>query len=175
MRLLWAVGHGLQKTSKDMARRLGVTGPQRLGLRLVERFPGISPGELAGLLQLHPSTLSGVLLRLERHALIERHPSVTDRRRSHLYLTAKGRRANKPTAGTVETGVKTVLVRLGERRIAPAREVLAALAEQLLNSRPKTESARAGASPSTVVNKRGTNEYDHTRSVRSTRHEWRNA
>jgi DNA-binding MarR family transcriptional regulator len=135
MRLLWAVEHGLQKASKDMARRLGITGPQRLGLRLVGRFPGFSPGELAGLLRLHPSTLTGVLLRLERQALIERHSSATDRRRSHLYLTAKGRRANQPAAGTVETAVKTVLARLGERRVAAARQVLAALAEHLLDIR----------------------------------------
>jgi DNA-binding MarR family transcriptional regulator len=133
MRLLWAVEHGLQRTSKDMARRLGVTGPQRLGLRLVGRFPGISPGELAGLLRLHPSTLTGVLLRLERQALIERRSSATDRRRSHLYLTAKGRRVNQPATGTVETAVKAVLSRLGERRVTAARQVLAALAEHLLN------------------------------------------
>jgi DNA-binding MarR family transcriptional regulator len=134
MRLLWAVGHGLQKTSKHMARHIGLTGPQRLGLRLVGRFPGISAGELAGLLRLHPSTLTGVLLRLERQGLIERRPDADDRRRTHFHLTVKGQRANQqPATGTVEHAVKAVLARLGERRVAIAGQVLQALAEQLLD------------------------------------------
>jgi len=132
MRLLWAVSHGMQKTSKHMARRLGLTGPQRLGLRLIGRFPGVAAGELAHLLRLHPSTLTGILLRLERQGLIERRPDTTDRRRSHLFLTVKGQRANQPTSGTVETAVKAVLARLGERRVSVAAQVLEALAEQLM-------------------------------------------
>src|SRR5580765_2784194 len=90
MRLLWAVSHGMQKTSKHMARRLGLTGPQRLGLRLIGRFPGVAAGELAHLLRLHPSTLTGILVRLERQGLIERRPDAGDRRRFHLFLTVKG-------------------------------------------------------------------------------------
>ena len=141
MRLLWAISHGMQKTSKHMARRLGLTGPQRLSLRLVGRFPGIAAGQLAHLLRLHPSTLTGILLRLQRQGLIERRPDATDRRRSHLFLTVKGQRANLPTSGTVEQAVKTVLARLGERRVAVAAQVLEALAEQLM--RPSETGARS--------------------------------
>ena len=133
MRLLWAVSHGMQKTSKHMARRLGLTGPQRLGLRLIGRFPGVAAGELAHLLRLHPSTLTGILERLERQGLIERRPDDNDRRRVHLFLSAKGQRANQPSAGTVEAAVKIVLARLGERRVATAAQVLEALAEQLMH------------------------------------------
>jgi DNA-binding MarR family transcriptional regulator len=133
MRLLWAISHGMQKTSKHMARRLGLTGPQRLGLRLIGRFPGVAAGELAHLLRLHPSTLTGILERLERQGLIERRPDDNDRRRVHLFLSAKGQRANQPSAGTVEAAVKIVLARLGERRVATAAQVLEALAEQLMH------------------------------------------
>ena len=84
------------------------------------------------LLRLHPSTLTGILVRLERQGLIERRPDAADRRRSHLFLTVKGQRANQPTSGTVETAVKAVLARLGERRVAVAADVLEALAEQLM-------------------------------------------
>ena len=133
MRLLWAISHGMQKTSKHMARKLGLTGPQRLGLRLIGRFPGVAAGELAHLLRLHPSTLTGILERLERQGLIERRPDDNDRRRFHLFLTVKGQRANQPSAGTVETAVKMVLARLGERRVAIAAQVLEALAEQLMH------------------------------------------
>jgi hypothetical protein len=58
MRLLWSVDHGLQSLSKRMDARLGVTGPQRLVIRIVGRFPGISPGEIADILKVHKSTLT---------------------------------------------------------------------------------------------------------------------
>jgi hypothetical protein len=40
MRLLWAVDHGLHSTSKRMNTSIGVTGPQRLVLRMTGKFPG---------------------------------------------------------------------------------------------------------------------------------------
>ena len=61
MRTLWALDHGLQLRSKRMERHLGITGPQRLVLRIVGRFPGISAGEVASIMEVHPSTLTGVL------------------------------------------------------------------------------------------------------------------
>jgi DNA-binding MarR family transcriptional regulator len=118
MSLLWAVEQGLQRTSKRMARELGLTGPQRVALRLVGRFPGISPGQLAGLLRLHPSTLTGVLRRLER-------------RRVHLLVRPHGRQLNRRSAGTVEDAVKTLLARVGDRRLHTARQVLTQLADIL--------------------------------------------
>jgi DNA-binding MarR family transcriptional regulator len=44
-----------------MIGEVGVTGPQRLVLRVVGLFPGMSAGELATVLRVHPSTLTGVL------------------------------------------------------------------------------------------------------------------
>lgn len=64
MQLLWAVVHGLQRTSKRMAGEIGVTGPQRLVLRVVGLLPRLSAGDLATVLRVHPSTLTRVLQRL---------------------------------------------------------------------------------------------------------------
>jgi DNA-binding MarR family transcriptional regulator len=134
MRRLWAVEHGLQRTSKRMARELGMTGPQRLALRLVARFPGISPKELAGLLRLHPSTVTGVLVRLERRTLIERRPHKSDRRRVHLFVRRGGRRLNRRSRGTVEEAVKTLLTSVGKSQLAVANDVLKRLADVLLRN-----------------------------------------
>src|SRR5262245_43976983 len=64
MRLLWSVEHRLQSSSKRMASSLGITGPQRLVLRIVGQFPGLSAKELARIVHLHPSTITGILQRL---------------------------------------------------------------------------------------------------------------
>src|SRR5215510_11330828 len=81
MRLLWRIEHGLQATSKRMESELGITGPQRLVLKVVTRFPGVSAGDLAQILHLHPSTVTGIVQRLidKRLLLRERHPSDTRR------------------------------------------------------------------------------------------------
>ena len=131
MRLLWAVDHGLQSRSKRMEAEVGVTGPQRLVIRLVGQRPGISAGELAVLLHVHPSTLTGVLGRLEARGIITRKPDPADKRRALLGLTAKGIKLDRLRSGTVEARLKSALAKLAPARVRAAREVLAAIASAL--------------------------------------------
>jgi len=132
MRLLWAVDHALQSNSKRMESSVGVTGPQRLVIRIVGRFPGISAGELADVLHIHPSTLTGILKRLEGRGIIERKPDSGDARRALFQLTAKGKDIDAQRNGTVEALVKKALTKMPERKVASARDVLAGLSEALL-------------------------------------------
>ncbi|RKG82710.1 MarR family transcriptional regulator [Corallococcus sp. CA049B] len=131
MRLLWAVDHGLQSTSKRMESTLGLTGPQRLVIRLVGRFPGITAGTLANILHVHPSTLTGVLKRLEKRGLLERKSDPLDGRKALFALTDSGRALDIPSEGTVESAVQRVLARLARDRIVVTQDVLKALAEEL--------------------------------------------
>ena len=131
MRLLWAVDHGLQSTSKRMESTLGLTGPQRLVIRLVGRFPGITAGTLAQILHVHPSTLTGVLKRLEKRGLLERKSDPLDGRKALFALTDSGRALDVPSEGTVESAVQRVLARMPRDRIIFTQEVLTALAEEL--------------------------------------------
>ncbi|RKG95515.1 MarR family transcriptional regulator [Corallococcus praedator] len=131
MRLLWAVDHGLQSTSKRMESTLGLTGPQRLVIRLVGRFPGITAGTLAQILHVHPSTLTGVLKRLEKRGLLERKSDPLDGRKALFALTDAGRTLDVPSEGTVESAVQRVLARMPRDRIVFTQEVLTALAEEL--------------------------------------------
>src|SRR6266540_480401 len=89
MRALWALDHALQSASKRMESRLGITAPQRLVVRIVGRFPGISAGEVAEILHVHPSTLTGVLKRLEGRGFVARRADPRDARRALLGLTAR--------------------------------------------------------------------------------------
>jgi MarR family transcriptional regulator, organic hydroperoxide resistance regulator len=142
MRLIWAMDHALERTSKRMEASIGLTGPQRLVLRIVGRFPGISAGRLAEILHLHPSTLTGVLQRLERQELIRRRADSRDRRRSLIGTTAKGRALDVETEGTVEAAVRSALRHFPPDVLSAAREVLRALT-LALNPPPDKESARS--------------------------------
>jgi len=149
MRLIWEVDHALQRTSKRMETTLGVTGPQRFVLRIVGRFPGIPAGHLAEILHVHPSTLTGILKRLERSGLISRRPDARDRRRTLLGLTDKGRLVDVGTEGTVEAAIQQALERSRPQQIEAARELLSTIAETLgaLESKGAERSAHAHRKP----------------------------
>ena len=131
MRLIWAVDHALQKTSKRMKSNIGVTGPQRLVIRIVARFPGIPAGQIAQLLHVHPSTLTGILKRLERQGCIRRRTDPKDRRRAFLGITEKGKRIDAVRSGTVEAAVERVIARTPGAKLQTASEILIAVASAL--------------------------------------------
>ena len=131
MQQLWSLDHCLQKLSRTMRARFGITGPQRLVLRIVGTYPGISAGLVAEILRVHPSTLTGVFKRLVRQGLIRRGLDDHDGRRAVLGLTAKGRKLASLRQGTVEEAVREALARIPKRKVATTREVLALLALSL--------------------------------------------
>lgn len=131
MQGLWAVVHRMERLSKQMAASGGVTGPQRLVLRLIELFPGLSAGDLAALLHLHPSTLTGVLKRLQAQRLIARTADPSDRRRTMLRLTPLGARASALRTGTVEAAVTATFGRASPSEREATRTFLDELARCL--------------------------------------------
>ena len=131
MRLLWSIEHGLQRKSKKMEGELGITGPQRLVLRVVGRFPGISASELAHVVRLHPSTITGVLQRLAAKGWLERRRDPTDTRRVQLLLKPSAVIFTRPTRGTVEHAVTDALDHVGEANVRAARKVLAEIVRRL--------------------------------------------
>lgn len=147
MRLLWAVAHGMNTHSKQMRVSLGVTGRQRLVLRMVGRFPGSTATQLASILHIHPSTLSGVVKRLVKRGYLMRHEDPLDTRRAFLLLTDAGRALNAPTDGTVEAAVERLFLRVSEEQRLAAQELLTALAEEL---RPR-ESPSVSPEPAALV------------------------
>src|SRR5690242_13722521 len=102
MQRLWELVHAIEVRSKRMATSLGVTGPQRLVVRIVAQTPGMTARDISETLGLHPSTLTGVLARLEARNLLVRTTDPSDRRRARFELTAAGRRIDQQRRGTVE-------------------------------------------------------------------------
>ena len=130
MKQLWALDHGLQSASKRMESMFGITGPQRLVVRIVGRFPGISAGALADVLHVHPSTLTGILRRLEIRGILQRRGDPNDGRRALFGLTTRGKKVDTLRTGLVEQAVKRVLTRMPEDIVA-AQRLLSALAAEL--------------------------------------------
>lgn len=136
LRALWGVNHGLESTSRRMKSRLGVTGPERMVIRLVGRYPGVSAGDLARILRVHPSTLTGLLKRLARRGLLKRVADATDARRALFLLTTKGAAIDELRKDTVESAVKAALAALPARDVRVAAAVLERLNRTLGGSEP---------------------------------------
>lgn len=109
---LWQLVHVLEVRSKSMQRTMGVTGPQRLVIRIVGGRPGVTAGAIAAELSIHASTLTGILARMERAGLIARRADAEDGRRACFELTAKGRAIHRQRRGTVEDAVRKVVTAL---------------------------------------------------------------
>lgn len=146
MRLIWEVDHALQRTSKRMEATIGVTGPQRLVVRIIGRFPGIAAGHLARLLHVHPSTLTGIVKRLERQGLVRKRSDPRDGRRLLLSLSSKGRRFDVKAEGTIEAAIQRALERAPLGQIEAARALLSSIA-RTLNNLEALPTAGAGAAP----------------------------
>jgi MarR family transcriptional regulator, organic hydroperoxide resistance regulator len=114
-----------------MDHELGITGPQRMAVRIIGRTPGISPGELAVTMRVHPSTLTGIMKRLEEREFVSRVEDDEDGRSVHLKLTARGRSADQARSNTVEAAVRRALAQLEPEEIQAAERVLSCLVDEL--------------------------------------------
>jgi DNA-binding MarR family transcriptional regulator len=147
LRLLWDIEHRLQSASKRMRADLGITGPQRLVLRIVSRSPGVSAGELARTVRLHPSTITGIVQRLVDRGLLARRVDLADSRRIRLHVREQARPLTRRLEGTVELAVQRALGRVSRTEIDHARTVLAAMSVALeeqseIRRRPRKRRSR---------------------------------
>lgn len=131
LQVLWSVEHALQAASKRMLARIGVTGPQRFVIRMLGRNPGLAAGEVADRMRIDPSTLTGILQRLQTSGMLKRQTDSEDRRRAVLVLSDEGRKLDMVRDGTIESAIARAMARFNPEQIAVADQVLAALVEEL--------------------------------------------
>ncbi|HLL84622.1 MAG TPA: trehalose-phosphatase [Longimicrobium sp.] len=125
---LWAASRLLFHAAENGS---GVAGLQRMMLRLVGRFPGISPGRAAEELRVPPSVLAGTLAELEKRRLLRRRPDPRDGRRALLELTVGGREALAGEEVTVEARVDTALAPFSPEELDTFQRVLESLVKGL--------------------------------------------
>lgn len=129
LRRLWRLNHALERLSRRMDSRLGVTAQQRLVVRCLGKYPGLTAGHLASLLSVDPGTVSVSLRRLEQRGLLERTRDPRDHRRASLGLSARGRALDRPSEGTVERAVERLLADCSRAEIEAFAHVLGRLTD----------------------------------------------
>jgi DNA-binding MarR family transcriptional regulator len=89
--------------SRRLASERGVTMAQLFCLRAVARTGKSTASEIAKQVELSPSTVVGILDRLERAGLISRERDANDRRIVNVWLTPDGAQLVEETPGLFET------------------------------------------------------------------------
>jgi DNA-binding MarR family transcriptional regulator len=94
-RRLFFLMHHAQRavTARVNARtvgELGISSSQLAALYYVAKHPGCSMTEVANLLDLNKSAVSGLVARMERADVLRREPNPRDGRGSLLFVTKKG-------------------------------------------------------------------------------------
>jgi DNA-binding MarR family transcriptional regulator len=131
LQVLWRLDRALERVSHSMEKRFGVTAQQRLMLRCIGKYPGMTLGQLASLLHVDPGTASAAVKRLEDKDLVERRRDPRDRRRLRLGLTAYGRKLDTPSVYTVEHAVEEWLAAAPAAANSTTKKQLTTLIELL--------------------------------------------
>lgn len=142
LRRLWQLNQAMERVSSGMEKRLGITAQQRLIIRCVGRYPGLTAGRLARLLHLDPGTVSASLARLEKKGLLQRRRDPRDARRASLGLTTAGRELDRPEDGTIEAAVEQLLADVRPEELTTAGAVVERLTGLLRNQTDPAPRAR---------------------------------
>jgi MarR family transcriptional regulator, transcriptional regulator for hemolysin len=137
--LLYDVARIMRTNFDKRARTRGMTRAQWHILARVERQPGLSQRELAGICEVEPITVARLVDRLEERGLLERRPDPNDRRVWRLHNRPPAREILEEISAYREELIRDIDAQIGR----PARE---AMVDALLAVR-----AHLGASDETPV------------------------
>ena len=112
----------VNEQSKLAEKSTGITGPQLWAIKTIAECAPIKGAELARRMYLHPTTIVGIVDRLEARGLVSRTRSKVDRRIVEVELTEQGKELvmNSPDVaqGLLVKGLETLpvekLVRISE-------------------------------------------------------------
>jgi len=100
----------LEDYSQQVSGEFGITGPQLWALKTISEHDVLPLGQLSKKMYLHPSTVTGVVDRLESKGYVARGRDATDRRIVTVSLTAAGRalvrKAPSPVQGKMIYGLR---------------------------------------------------------------------
>ena len=109
MQSLRRIFKAIQDYSQEVSQKFGITGPQLWALKTISTSGSLPLGQLSKRMYLHPSTITGVVDRLEKKGYVARDRVLKDRRIVMVKLTPKGKstvsKAPNPIQGKMVYGL----------------------------------------------------------------------
>jgi DNA-binding MarR family transcriptional regulator len=84
----------------------------------------LKTGDLGRRAGLEPSTMTGLLDRMERDELVERKPDPKDRRAQRIHLTEAGRTVQSPIESAVDATMEQVMAGVPDGELDRTKQVL---------------------------------------------------
>ena len=110
MQALRRIFRAIHDYSREVSDQFGITAPQLWALKTISQNGSLSQGELSEKMYLHPSTITGLVDRLEKKGYAERDRKQKDRRVVKVRLTPKGKalvkKAPNPIQGKMIYGLR---------------------------------------------------------------------
>ncbi|MBD3348283.1 MAG: MarR family transcriptional regulator [Candidatus Eisenbacteria bacterium] len=131
-RMIWAIRRIIRTVavhSRRLSIEYNITGPQLSALNVLHRRGRLTGTEIATALLLSPSTIVGVLDRLEEKGLVERSRDKRDRRRVFVTLTGSGERLVREVPHPLENSLMKALCEITEARKEAMAQVLEEVVE----------------------------------------------
>lgn len=128
--------------SKKLSSQFSITGPQLVCLLAIGGHEKVTASTIAREIHLSPSTVVGVLDRLEDKSLIARSRDRADRRKIYISLTEKGRTLAQSAPSPLQDRLADSLSNLEETEkltIAQSLAKMADLMEQVSSSECERE------------------------------------
>jgi DNA-binding MarR family transcriptional regulator len=112
MQSLRRIFKAIHDYSFEVSDKFGITGPQLWALNTISKNEGLSLGELSEKMYLRPSTITGLVDRLEKRGYVVRDRDQRDRRVVKILLTPNGKalvkRAPNPIQGKMIYGLRSL-------------------------------------------------------------------
>ncbi len=117
--------------SKRIEKEHGISIPQYLCLNFLNNSEGYraTAKEIGSYLNLNPSTVTGIISRLERKGFLAKLPNKEDKRSSFIYLTAVGERVASSIPDLLHEKLSTKLKSLSKDELENLQNSLNVLVE----------------------------------------------
>jgi DNA-binding MarR family transcriptional regulator len=120
-----------RRLTKEMAREVGLTGPQLTVIKLLESFGDLSLSSLSERIKAQNSTVTGIIDRMEREGLVRRERSTTDRRVVFIRLNDKGHKLARSIQVEPMEIFRTALMSLTSGDVRDLLRILTKLAKKV--------------------------------------------
>ena len=121
----------LELFSKEVDVKFNLTAPQLWALWELGKGGPLSLKDLSARIQLHPSTVVGVVDRLEAKGLVARKTDTADRRRVKLSLTAAGRALRRKAPHPAQGRLLLALQSMGDKQISDIHRSIGTLVKAM--------------------------------------------
>jgi DNA-binding MarR family transcriptional regulator len=129
MQSLRRIIKAIENYSNEVSGNFGITGPQLWALKTISQHEELFLGELSKGMYLHPSTITGLIDRLEKKGFVERYRDQGDRRVIKLRLTPSGKDLIRRTPNPIQGKMIYGLRKLKRAELSSIHESIRKLAE----------------------------------------------